>query len=478
MKVLVAVDISPNTVQICEFLQKYLKPSEHPEVTILHVYEPELDYSEDHPLKHGVIRPTSEAKLQQIFQPLANTCTLRYEITDEGLGDCILSRTAQVDLVVMGRRRRTQMQEMVTGSLSQFVLHRAACPVLIVPESKSHDDQPPLAQPSKPAISPEAIARLKVLICVAKADGTLDRQEKLQLESIVQQSQLPDHLTLEQLTTEPIDLAQELAQIIAIEEQETTYYAAYLLANLSTEYASEEHTIIRQIISTFNLSSERVRQLKALVDQSCNVQGAGKVQFIEDATQRSQVVEQKIRRYAAATAILGAFPSPLLSSYTQSAALGLQTTLMAEIAGVWGHSGFQVKPLFTKMVGSLGLVSAWLMALDIAKLVPKIGSNIGAIDAFTATWAMGKAAQSYFESKQAGNGKELKSVALRQVFKQARKAGEVAYFYSEPAIAEQQQLHAAQIRLLTNQLKTGKLTSAHYQQCIQQLLVVVQQPFL
>jgi nucleotide-binding universal stress UspA family protein len=133
MKILVAVDISPNTVRICEFLQQYLKISESPDVTILHVYEPELDFTEDHPLKEGEILPTSEAKLQHIFQPLESNCTLSYEITNEHPGTCIVSRTAHVDLVVMGRRHRTQMQEMLMGSLSQYVLHRAECPVLIVP---------------------------------------------------------------------------------------------------------------------------------------------------------------------------------------------------------------------------------------------------------------------------------------------------------------------------------------------------------
>jgi nucleotide-binding universal stress UspA family protein/uncharacterized protein (DUF697 family) len=398
MKVLVAADISPNTVQICEFLQKYLKLSEQPEVTVLHVYEPELDYTEDHPLKNGTITPTSEAKLQKIFQPLTQTCTIRYEITNEGLGDCILSRSADVDLVVMGRRRRTQMQEMMTGSLSQHVLHRAACPVLIVPELATHRSRPdPSVQPDTPMLSSVAIARLKILICVAKADGTLDRQETLQLESIVQQGKLPEGITLEQLVNEPIHLAQELAQITTPEEQEITYYAAYLLANTSTEYSSEEQAIISEIVSAFTLPPARVEQIKALVDQSCNVQGVGKAQLIEDAAQRSQVIEQKIRRYAAATAILGAFPSPLLSSYTQSAALGLQMTLMAEIAGVWGQPNFQARPLFAEMVGSLGLVSAWLMALDVAKLVPKVGSSLGAVDAFTATWAIGKTTQAYFE---------------------------------------------------------------------------------
>ncbi|NJR75136.1 MAG: hypothetical protein HC773_18860, partial [Scytonema sp. CRU_2_7] len=53
-------------------------------------------------------------------------------------------------------------------------------------------------------------------------------------------------------------------------------------------------------------------------------------------------------------------------------------------------------------------------------------SSLGAVDAFTATWAMGKTTQAYFESGQA-----LNSIALRQVFKQARKAGELIYSYNE-----------------------------------------------
>lgn len=469
MKVLVAADISPNTVQICEFLQKYLKSVEQAEVTILHVYEPELDYSEAHPGKDGILKPTSEAKLQEIFQPLTESCMVTYEITNKGLGDCILSRTAHVDLVVMGRRRRTQMQEMVTGSLSQFVLHRANCPVLIVPETVAHHSMAkPVALSDKPLLSPMALARLKVLICVARADGTLDQQEKLQLELLVTQGKLPSGLTLKQLLSEPIDLAQELAQIMTQDEQELTYYAAYLLGNINGEYSLEQQTIISQIVNFFKLPPARVAEIKGLVDQSCNVQGVGKAQFIEDQSLRSQVVEQKIQRYAAAAAILGAFPSPLLSSYTQSAALGLQIFLIAEIAGVWGQPNFHARPLFAEMVGSLGLVSAWLMALDIAKLVPKVGSNIGAVDAFTATWAMGKTTQAYFES-----GQVLVSVALRQVFKQARKAGEAVYYYNEPAISEQQQLHSAEIKALTNYLKMGKLTSKDYQAQIQQLLIPV-----
>ncbi|NJR31712.1 MAG: hypothetical protein HC778_01035 [Chamaesiphon sp. CSU_1_12] len=68
MKILVAADISPTAVQICEFLQNYLKPlvTDLWEVTILHVYEPELDYSEQAPTQNWQATPTSERELQHI----------------------------------------------------------------------------------------------------------------------------------------------------------------------------------------------------------------------------------------------------------------------------------------------------------------------------------------------------------------------------------------------------------------------------
>ena len=113
MKIFVAADISPTAVQICEFLHNYLKTltGSRPEVTILHVYEPELDYTEAAPIQNQPAVPTSEHELRHIFQPLTELCKLQYVVVDEALGDTILKHAATVDLVVMGRRRRGQMLE-------------------------------------------------------------------------------------------------------------------------------------------------------------------------------------------------------------------------------------------------------------------------------------------------------------------------------------------------------------------------------
>jgi nucleotide-binding universal stress UspA family protein/uncharacterized protein (DUF697 family) len=486
MKILVAADISPTAVRICEFLQNYLKPlaADLPEVTILHVYEPELDYSEAAPTQNWQATPTSEHELRHIFQSLDATCKLDYVVVDRGLGDTILEYASKVDLVVMGRRRRGQMVEMMTGSLSQFVLHRASCPVMIVPEPTTRQLAYKMLQieslpPTR--MSPELLARLKVLIGVAQSDGEIAPQERLWLESNVPQQNFPAGIVWDTLLSEPVDLAQELVKITDPAQQELTYYAAYLLANTGTEYHPAERQAFTKclqgridlIAATFNLTAEKVAQLSGLVNSSQKRLQQRDGELIVDPAQRSSIIEAKILRYATAAAVLGSDPSPLLSSYTQSAALGLQMNLIAEIADIWGTTEFAVKPFFEEMVGSLGLVSAWLMALDLTKLVPKVGASLGAADAFTATWAMGQTTVVYFEAAASQPKVTLDSIALRQLFKQNRKFAEAIYDRNELTIESQKQEHATQIKGLTEAVKAGKLPTESYQKRLQQLLLTV-----
>jgi nucleotide-binding universal stress UspA family protein/uncharacterized protein (DUF697 family) len=486
MKILVAADISPTTLRMCEFLQNYIKDlnQSNLEIMILHVYEPELDYSEDAPTLNWKPVPTSEHELRQIFEPLATIGNLSYVIVNEGIGDSILSRADQMDLIVMGRRRRGQIQEMMTGSLSQFVLHRSSCPVLIVPEPTARQLTQKILQTTEqpvPSISAESFARLKIMIAVAQADGTIAPQEQQWLALSLQQKALPDGMTWDRLLVEPIDLETELAQIHDPTQQELTYYAAYLLAQTDQDCQIQEQCMadrmvdrmVDRIAAAFQLKSEKIEQLNALVDQRYRLEMGGKVKPILDLEQRSNMVDQKILHYASATAALGAFPSPLLSFYTQSAALGLQTLLIAEIAGVSGEADFAVQPFFETMVGSLGLISAWLMALDVAKRVPKVGTSLGSIDAFTATWAMGKVTKTYFDS-----GKMLSQTELKQMFKKIRKAAEETYDQYEVEILAFQHHNTAQIKSLTESLRSGKSTSENYQKRIQQVLLMNQQPQL
>jgi hypothetical protein len=119
-----------------------------------------------------------------------------------------------------------------------------------------------------------------------------------------------------------------------------------------------------------------------------------------------------------------------------------------------------------------------LMALDLTKLVPKVGASLGAADAFTATWAMGQTTVVYFEAADSKPEVRLDSIALRQLFKQNRKSAEAIYDRHELTIEAQKQENAAQIKSLTEAVKTGKMLTDSYQKCLQQLLLTVKHPQL
>jgi len=60
-----------------------------------------------------------------------------HRIGEPGPEICEVARTGQADLIVMGRRGRQGLSEMLLGSVSNYVIHHAPCSVLIVQEGQS-----------------------------------------------------------------------------------------------------------------------------------------------------------------------------------------------------------------------------------------------------------------------------------------------------------------------------------------------------
>ncbi|MBD2666566.1 UspA domain protein [Richelia sinica FACHB-800] len=74
--------------------------------------------------------------LLQTFSAQANTENVNTEFTQNsgspGRMICELARVWQADLIVMGRRGRSGLSEILLGSVSNYVLHHASCSVHIV----------------------------------------------------------------------------------------------------------------------------------------------------------------------------------------------------------------------------------------------------------------------------------------------------------------------------------------------------------
>lgn len=56
---------------------------------------------------------------------------------DPGRVICDCARTKKVDLVMVGSHRRRGLNELLTGSISSYVMHRAPCSVLVVHEKNA-----------------------------------------------------------------------------------------------------------------------------------------------------------------------------------------------------------------------------------------------------------------------------------------------------------------------------------------------------
>lgn len=63
-------------------------------------------------------------------------------VGDPGSAICDYAQTEKADLVMVGSHGRRGLNELLTGSVSSYVMHRACCSVLVVHEKK-------IAQPSE-----------------------------------------------------------------------------------------------------------------------------------------------------------------------------------------------------------------------------------------------------------------------------------------------------------------------------------------
>lgn len=73
-------------------------------------------------------------------QGIATECD--YRTIEPGQGLCQAAQRWQADLIVMGRRGRKGLTEVLLGSVSNYVLHHASCSVLVIPAGQSADTKP------------------------------------------------------------------------------------------------------------------------------------------------------------------------------------------------------------------------------------------------------------------------------------------------------------------------------------------------
>lgn len=245
----------------------------------------------------------------------------------------------------------------------------------------------------------QALAGLKVMIAVAKADGHLADAEKSQLEQAL--SEVAPMADLGKLIGEAIDLEAELAKIKDPEVRHATYRASLLLSVADGEAHADESKVLAKVRDAYGLADESKSVLNILsaaakkrADEESNL----------DPEERARRVKRRIQKSSAVAAVLGLNPLPLLSIVSDMAIYGVQGELVAQIASAYGHK-LTRKEAATTFLGSLGLGVARVALTQLVKFVPVWGSVVGGAAGYTTTYALGETMRRHFEA-----GGDLKSL--------------------------------------------------------------------
>ncbi|MDJ0557106.1 MAG: DUF533 domain-containing protein [Microcoleaceae cyanobacterium MO_207.B10] len=312
----------------------------------------------------------------------------------------------------------------------------------------------------------EILVSLKILVCMAMADGILQPEERTELQEVLEKVDLPAKVTVESLLAQPESLEALLPQISSPTAQEQIYQWAYTMAYIDQRFQPEEQEILEKIKTAYKLSPQWVE----LVNQSVvSLQKIPKTRIeqeaIANAQEREEAVQNLIKNCSIATAVLGLNPIPGIAIITNLVALGVDLGMMNQIGEIWGYQkGQNVRDILQNFVGGLGALTASIGVGVIVSVVPVVNSITLASTHFVFTWAIGQATNQYYAS-----GKKMDAQELKQAFQAAKKEGKLAYRENQEAIAQKQAANESKISSLNEDLKAGKITQVEYQEKIQEL---------
>lgn len=304
----------------------------------------------------------------------------------------------------------------------------------------------------------EVLAGVRILVCVARADGHLSEGELHALEGAVQS--LPGGTTtLAELLASDIDFDLELAQLLTDEARQQVYEAALVLANSDGEASDQELAVLERLQPPQGEGSLLGQVLGETRDTFLPTQ----LPTVHDPGLRRAEIQEDTLKYAILCAGLGAMPVPGAAVVTDLVVVGLQAKLVRDIGCYWGHAldAKAARSLIATMAGSIGVRIA---ISNVARLVPGWGSALAAATAFGTTVAIGRAADAYFAS-----GAALSVEELRKSYAAGVAEGKSAYAADKANIDRASEANAATLSELNARLAAREITHDEFLKAVEAL---------
>ena len=310
-------------------------------------------------------------------------------------------------------------------------------------------------------ITQEGLAGIRLLVCMARADGVLRPDERFALEDTLAGLTLPGGLSIETLLTESTDSAALAHEITSSEGRDYTYASVFALAYCDRELAESEERLLNTLRTVWGIQKNEDQKLVQALDLGRNAEPPDETpSHISDDKERTAAFEKLLSRYAILTALTGAIPIPLVPDLM---VVPMQISLVYKVAGLFGQT--TDKNTVQLMFETLGVGTGVRIGISaLSKFVPGWGSVVGATSSFATTFALGKVAYAFFESE---GKKTIES--LKPLFREEQQQGKQKYQEHRAALDEAQKEHADTLRQLTFDLQSGRISQQAYEKKVDAL---------
>lgn len=310
-------------------------------------------------------------------------------------------------------------------------------------------------------LTTEGLAGIRLLVCMAQADGVLKPDERYELEEALIGVALPEGHSIETLLGEENDPLKLARKIESREGRDYTYAAVFALAHCDRHLHAVEDKILQALRYEWGIQAEEDKSLgKALDAGLATPPATASVSAIADEKKRAAEFENMLTRYCVLTAVTGAIPVPLVPDLL---VVPMQVKLVYDIAALFGQKSD--KTTVQLMFETLGVGTGVRLGVSmLAKFVPIWGSVVGGASAFTTTYALGKVAWTFYQSAGKASVESLKPM-----FREEQKQGRKEFEKHRAAVLEAEKTHSGRLTELAFELQQGKITQAEYEQKVDAL---------
>lgn len=303
----------------------------------------------------------------------------------------------------------------------------------------------------------ETLASVKLLVCLARADGNLAPEERAVLADALVAIPLTAGTTVEAMLDGRYDADALVKEITSQAARDAAFSSCFAMAYADRVYHPAEQALLEKIEKAWAVPQERKGLLGRIYQETRDTVSLSSIQPIADPARRAAQIREDVMKYAVLSGVLGLNPLPLVSIATDLAVVGIQAKMFRDIGQYYGRESS--KDMVKQVLAGVGVGTGARIAVNnLAKFLPGIGSVVAASTNFASTWALGKVATQYWES---GGKADMKM--LKDLFKRSQAEGRHEYEAHKRDIEAKSKANHDKLDRLAADLKAGKITQADYE---------------